>query len=95
VSLLRVEPAGVGRRRTTQDQVEQTGPDLPRRVAGQVDHARHLPALSELARPPDVLVDAERVHARQTGRVGGATLRLQPNRRHVVEAFQISQLGRY
>jgi len=44
-----------------QHQVEQTSPDLLVRVTGQVDHARHLPAGAEPARPPHVLVDAERL----------------------------------
>jgi hypothetical protein len=70
-----VEPAGVGRSGPAQHQVEQTCSDLPVRVAGQVDHAGDLAAGAEPAGPPDVLVDAEGLHARAAGRdaqlVGG------------------------
>ncbi len=42
------------------------------RVAGQVDHARDLPASAELAGSPDVLVDAKRLDAAQPLGIVGA-----------------------
>jgi hypothetical protein len=57
-----VEPGGVGRAGAAEDQVEQTGSDLPVCVAGEVDHAGDFAAGAELAGPPDVLVDAKGLH---------------------------------
>ena len=71
-----VEPAGVGGIGPAQDQVEQMCPDLPVRVAGQVDHAGDLAALPELAWPPHVFVNAERLHLAQPGGIVGSALGL-------------------
>ena len=43
---------------------------------GQVDHAGHLATLSELPGPPDVLVDAQRLHPGKAARVVGVPARL-------------------
>jgi hypothetical protein len=77
---LGLQPGLVDGAGAANDGVEEPGTEASGLVTGQIDHDRDRPIDPDPRRPPDVLIDTERLHPRQPRRVSDASLGFDLNR---------------